>query len=63
MHPATWFLMGAFFLPVFKRMGLMKVVLIAVPLMAFFQIQWLPESFGQVSYLGIRPGFRKSGFR
>ena len=53
MHPATWFLMGAFFLPVFKRMGLMKVVLIAVPLMAFLQIQWLPESFGQVSYLGI----------
>jgi len=52
MHPATWFLMGAFFLPVFKRMGLMKVVLIAVPLIAFFQIQWLPESFGQVSYLG-----------
>ena len=53
MHPATWFLMGAFFLPVFKRMGLIKVVLIALPLMAFLQIQWLPESFGQVSYLGI----------
>jgi multicomponent Na+:H+ antiporter subunit D len=52
MHPATWFLMGAFFLPVFKRTGLMKVVLVAVPIIAFFQIQWLPQSFGQVSYLG-----------
>jgi multicomponent Na+:H+ antiporter subunit D len=53
MHPATWFLVGALFMPVFKRMGLMKVVLIAVPVVAFLQIQWLPQSFGQVSYLGI----------
>jgi multicomponent Na+:H+ antiporter subunit D len=59
MHPATWFLMGALFLPVFKRMGLMKVVLIAVPLIAFFQIQWLPENFGQVSYLGFDLVFGK----
>ncbi len=59
MHPATWFLMGAFFMPVFKRMGLMKVVLIAVPLIAFFQIQWLPESFGHASYLGFDLVFGK----
>ena len=52
MHPATWFLMGAFFMPVFKRMGLTKVILIAVPLIACLQIQWLPESFGHASYLG-----------
>ena len=59
MHPATWFLMGAFFMPVFKRMGLTKVVLIAVPLIAFFQIQWLPESFGHASYLGFDLVFGK----
>ena len=59
MHPATWFFMGAVLMPVFKRMGLMKVVLIAVPLIAFFQIQWLPESFGQVSYLGFDLVFGK----
>ena len=59
MHPATWFFMGAILMPVFKRMGLMKVVLIAVPLIAFFQIQWLPESFGQVSYLGFDLVFGK----
>jgi multicomponent Na+:H+ antiporter subunit D len=59
MHPATWFLMGAFFMPVFKRMGLMKVVLMAVPLIAFFQIQWLPQSFGHVSYLGFDLVFGK----
>jgi len=52
MHPATWFLVGAFFMPVFKRMGLTKVILIAVPLIACLQIQWLPESFGHTSYLG-----------
>jgi multicomponent Na+:H+ antiporter subunit D len=59
MHPATWFLMGAILMPVFKRMGLMKVVLIAVPLIAFFQIQWLPQNFGQVSYLGFDLVFGK----
>ena len=59
MHPATWFFMGAVFMPVFKRMGLMKLVLIAVPLIAFFQIHWLPESFGQVSYLGFDLVFGK----
>jgi multicomponent Na+:H+ antiporter subunit D len=59
MHPATWFLMAAFFMPVFKRMGLIKVVLIAVPFIAFFQIHWLPESFGHVSYLGFDLVFGK----
>ena len=59
MHPATWFLMGAFFMPVFKRMGLTKVILIAVPLIACLQIQWLPESFGHASYLGFDLVFGK----
>ena len=59
MHPATWFLVGAFFMPVFKRMGLTKVILIAVPLIACLQIQWLPESFGHASYLGFDLVFGK----
>ena len=53
IHPATWFLMGAVLLPFLnKRTGLKKVVLIAVPLIAFSLIHWLPDSFGQVSYMG-----------
>ena len=52
MHPATWFLLAAVFMPLFKRFRVMKFVLIAVPLITFIQIQWLPESFGHVSYLG-----------
>jgi multicomponent Na+:H+ antiporter subunit D len=53
IHPATWFLMGAALLPFLnKRAGLKKVVLIAVPLIAFTLIHWLPDSFGQVSYMG-----------
>jgi multicomponent Na+:H+ antiporter subunit D len=53
IHPATWFLMGAVLLPFLnKRTGLKKVVLIVVPLIAFTTIHWLPDSFGQVSYMG-----------
>ena len=53
IHPATWFLMGAVLLPFLnKKTGLKKVVLIAVPLIAFSLIHWLPDSFGQVSYMG-----------
>ena len=53
IHPATWFLMGAVLLPFLnKRPGLKKGVLIAVPLIAFTVIHWLPDSFGQVSYMG-----------
>ena len=53
IHPATWFLMGAVLLPFLnKRTGLKKGVLIAVPLIAFTVIHWLPDSFGQVSYMG-----------
>ncbi len=59
MHPATWFLLAAVLMPFFKRVGLMKVVLIAVPLITFLQIHWLPESFGHVSYLGFDLVFGK----
>ena len=59
MHPATWFILAACLMPFFKKMRLMKVVLIAVPLITFFQIHWLPESFGHVSYLGFDLVFGK----
>lgn len=53
MHPATWFILGAAFLPFLKnKAGLRKMMLIAVPLIAFACIHRLPESFGHVSYLG-----------
>ncbi len=53
IHPTTWFLMGAVLLPLLnKREKLKKTVLIGIPLIAFTLIHWLPDSFGQVSYLG-----------
>ena len=53
IHPTTWFLMGAVLLPFLnKREKLKKTVLIGIPLIAFTLIHWLPDSFGQVSYLG-----------
>ncbi|MDH3573032.1 MAG: Na(+)/H(+) antiporter subunit D [Desulfobacteraceae bacterium] len=53
IHPTTWFLMGAVLLPLLnKREKLKKTVLIGIPIIAFTLIHWLPDSFGQVSYLG-----------
>lgn len=53
IHPTTWFLGGAVLLPLLnKREKLKKTVLIGIPLIAFTLIHWLPDSFGQVSYLG-----------
>ena len=52
IHPATWFILGAILLPLAKRFRLQKALLIAIPIMAFIQIQGLPESFGVVHYLG-----------
>ncbi|MGW8326114.1 MAG: hypothetical protein ACWGNI_10390, partial [Desulfobacterales bacterium] len=53
IHPTTWFLMGAVLLVVLnRREKLKKTVLIGIPLIAFTLIHWLPDSFGQVSYLG-----------
>lgn len=53
IHPTTWFLMGAVLLPFMNnKEKLKKTVLIGIPLIAFTIIHWLPDSFGQVSYLG-----------
>ena len=52
MHPATMFIVGALLLPLAKKLNLQKVWLVLVPLLAFIQIKFLPESFGQVEWLG-----------
>ena len=54
MHPSTWFIAAAIFMPLFKRVHplLQKFVLVGVPGLAIFLIYQLPESFGAVSWMG-----------
>lgn len=54
MHPATWFFLGAIFMPLLKRIHpvLMKLALVAVPAFSFLLIYQLPESFGSVTWMG-----------
>ena len=52
MHPATMFIIGALLLPLAKKFKVQKVWLVLIPLIAFIQIQYLPESFGKVEWLG-----------
>lgn len=53
MHPASVFFIAAFFMPWFKKNNLMKPVLVLVPVIAMFQINFLPSEFGNISYLGL----------
>ncbi len=57
MHPATMFIIGALLLPLAKKFKVQKVWLVLVPLVAFIQIQYLPESFGKVDWLGFELHF------
>lgn len=52
IHPASWFILGAVLMPFARRIGVQKVWLVLVPLIVFGLIYFLPESFGNVSYLG-----------
>lgn len=52
MHPATLFIVGALLLPLANKLKIQKVWLVLVPLLAFIQIKFLPESFGHVEWLG-----------
>lgn len=52
IHPATYFFIGAFLLPIAKRLHVGKAFLIVVPVLAFLQIYSLPSTFGVVNYLG-----------
>jgi multicomponent Na+:H+ antiporter subunit D len=57
VHPATYFLLGAVLLPLMGRLRLQKIWLVLIPLAAFTQIYYLPESFGHVQYLGFDLNF------
>ncbi|PID77998.1 MAG: Na(+)/H(+) antiporter subunit D [Deltaproteobacteria bacterium] len=52
MHPAAVFFAGAFLMPFFKKNNFIKPALVIIPLIAIFQINFLPSSFGNVNYLG-----------
>ena len=52
IHPASWFILGAILLPLARRFNLHKVILVAIPVIAFIQIYALPETFGVVKYMG-----------
>ncbi|MBN2331486.1 MAG: Na(+)/H(+) antiporter subunit D [Deltaproteobacteria bacterium] len=52
LHPATFFILGAMLLPVAQRFKLQKILLLVVPLLAFYQIRFLPESFGVCHFMG-----------
>jgi len=57
MHPATMFILGALLLPLAKKFNVQKIWLVLVPLVAFIQIRFLPESFGNVEWLGFELQF------
>jgi len=57
MHPATLFIVGALLLPLFRKFNAQKIWLVVVPLLAFIQIRYLPESFGTVEWLGFELQF------
>ena len=57
VHPSFLFIAAAVLMPVLQRLRLHKVVLVAVPLIAFFQINALPNTFGTYEYLGLQLTF------
>ncbi|RLB70079.1 MAG: Na+/H+ antiporter subunit D, partial [Deltaproteobacteria bacterium] len=58
LHPASYFILGALLLPLFDRVKIaQKVILLAVPLLAFWQIHALPESFGVCHLMGFELTF------
>lgn len=59
LHPASYFILGAFLLPIFARFKMQKVILLAVPLLAFWQIHNLPASFGICNFMGFELVFGK----
>jgi multicomponent Na+:H+ antiporter subunit D len=56
-HPAFLFILAAVLMPLFKRLRIQKAVLVAVPLIAFYQINALPHAQGACQYLGLQLSF------
>ncbi|MBF0119752.1 MAG: Na(+)/H(+) antiporter subunit D [Desulfobacterales bacterium] len=59
IHPSTFFILGALLLPLLKKIKLDKIFLIAIPIIAMIQINFLPASFGVCEYLGFKLTFGK----
>ncbi len=59
MHPSTLFILGAILMPILTRMKVQKIFLVAIPLLAMYQVSVLPESFGQAGYMGFDMVFGK----
>ncbi|MFO7576399.1 MAG: Na(+)/H(+) antiporter subunit D [Pelovirga sp.] len=57
LHPASWFILGAALMPFAKRVGILKIWLVVIPLLAMATIYRLPDSFGVVNYLGFELQF------
>ncbi len=57
IHPTSWFILGALLMPFAKRLGIQKIWLIVIPLVAMATIYRLPDSFGIVNYLGFELQF------
>lgn len=52
IHPALFFILGAFLIPVFKG-WLKKIYLLAIPAVTFYLVLTMPQGiFGQINYLG-----------
>ncbi len=56
-HPAFLFILAAVLMPLFQRLRILKAVLMAVPVIAFFQINALPHTAGACQYLGLQLNF------
>jgi multicomponent Na+:H+ antiporter subunit D len=52
VHPAAWLVLGAVLLPLVRKPGLRKALVVAVPLVVLYRIYHLPATFGAVHYLG-----------
>lgn len=60
IHPATYFILGAALLPILKQFKLLqKIIMIIIPLLAFYQINYLPDTFGVCEYMGFKLIFGK----
>ncbi len=57
VHPTSWFILGALLMPFARRLGVQKIWLVVIPLLAMATIYRLPDSFGVVNYLGFELQF------
>jgi len=59
-HPSLIFILGALALAVFRKQRYRKTIMLSVPVFAFLMISFLPESFGNKTYLGVELMFGKT---